>query len=457
MRLGAFTGWLAFAASDPISMELTRESRDMRQRVVIIGGGVAGLEVASSLGRRWRGKPGQPSITLVDRDSAHVWKPMLHTIAAGTRDISQQQATFIAQAHDAGFTYQPGELHGLDRNARTVELAAIHAPDGRLLVPARRLEYDLLVLAFGSQANDFGTPGVVEYCYSIDSRRQADAFNRELRLRLLQSLAQETELSIAIVGGGATGVELAAELVQLFETTAAYGVPGLASRISVTLLEGGPRLLAAFPEDISADTLARLEGLGIRVMTGTQVKAANTDGFVLGDGSQLPASLKIWAAGVRAPAIGAGLDGLETNRNNQLVVKPTLQTTRDPAIFALGDCSSLAMEPGGRPLPPTAQVAHQQARHLIRCLPRALRGEPIGDFAYRDLGALVSLGDYDAFGSLGQFGLFKGVTFRGRLAQLSHVMLYRSHQARIHGFWRGGLLWLVDRINSRVRATVRLD
>ena len=382
---------------------------------------------------------------------------MLHTIAAGTRDISQQQTPYIAQAHDAGFVFQPGDLCGLDRKAREVHLAALRASDGRLLVPARRLPYDTLVIALGSQANDFGTPGVAEHCVNIDSRLQADAFNHEIRIRMLQCVAQDTELSIAIVGGGATGVELAAELVQLVHTAVAYGAAGLAQRISITLIEAGPRLLAAFPEDISSATRARLEALGIKVMTGTQVGAANADGLVLADGSQLAATLRVWAAGVKAPDFLASLDGLEVARNNQLRVMPTLQTTRDPDIYATGDCANLVPVEGGRPLPPTAQVAHQQARYLIRSLPKVLRGNAVPDFAYRDLGALVSLGDYDAFASLGKFGLFKGVTIRGRLAQLSHVMLYRSHQARIHGFWRGGLLWLVDLLNSRVRASIRLD
>lgn len=432
-----------------------------RHHVVIVGGGVAGLEIASALGRRWRGGSAatdKPVVTLVDCDSAHVWKPMLHTIAAGTRDVSQQQTTYIAQAKDAGFTFQPGALCGLDRRVREIALAPLHAPDGRLLIPARRLPYDTLILALGSQANDFGTPGVADHCWKIDSRPQADAFNQEVRLRIMQSLAQDLPLSIAIVGGGATGVELAAELVQLTELAVGYGAKGLAERISITLIEGSPGLLAAFPDDISAAAQARLESLGIRVMVGTRVSAAEPDAFVLGDGSRVHATLKVWAAGVKGAELQCGLDGLEVGRGNQLLVRPTLQTTQDPTIFAVGDCASLTLPDAARPLAPTAQVAHQQAQHVIRHLPDAIqRGTQIPGMVYRNFGALVSLGDYDAYGTLGKFGLFKGLTFRGTLAQLSHAWLYRSHQTRLHGFWRGGLMWLVDRINSRIRSRIRLD
>ncbi|MDN5842641.1 MAG: NAD(P)/FAD-dependent oxidoreductase [Alcaligenaceae bacterium] len=438
------------------------ESTEQQHRIVVVGGGVAGLEIASTLGRHWRRqkrtKRRTPTLTLIDRESAHVWKPMLHTIAAGTRDVSYQQTTYLAQARDAGFAYQPGELCGLDRAAGEVQIAALYASDGRLLVPQRRLGYDTLIIAIGSQANDFGTPGVAEHCKTIDSRRQAAAFNHEVRLRMLQCLAQDTDLSIAIVGGGATGVELAAELVQLIESSVAYGAKGLAERITITLIESGPRLLAAFPQDISAATQARLESLGIRVLTEARVSAAEADAFVLKDGRRIPASLKVWAAGVKASDFLADLDGLETTRANQLAVQPSLCATRDPDIYVVGDCASLTLPGAERPLPPTAQVAHQQAQHLIRYLPARVQDEAaIPNFVYRDFGSLVSLGEYDAYGSLGKFGLFKGVTIRGRLAQYSHVMLYRSHQSRIYGFWRGGLVWLVDRLNSRLRASIRLD
>lgn len=425
-------------------------------RIVVAGGGVAGLEIATSFGRRWRRRRGAPTVTLLDREPAHVWKPMLHTIAAGTRDIAQQQTTYLAQAHDAGFAFVPGALRGLDRTAREIAIAPLRAPDGRLLVAERRLGYDTLILALGSEANDFGTPGVAEHCLKIDSRSQADAVNLELRIRMLQCLARDRTLGIAIVGGGATGVELAAELVQLGEAAAAYGARG--ARLAVTLIEAGPRLLPGFPEDISAATLRRLEGLGIGVVVGNGVVAADAESFRMADGGRVAASLKIWAAGVKAAEVQADLDGLEATRDNRLAVLPSLQTTRDPRVFALGDCAALTPPGAQRPLAPTAQVAHQQAKHLIRHLPPWIaRGRPVPDFVYRDFGALVSLADYDAFGSLGRFGLFRGVTYRGRLAQISHILLYRAHQARLYGFWRGSLLWLVDRLNTRLRPPIRLD
>lgn len=429
-------------------------------RVVIVGGGVAGLELASTLGRQWRntGKRAPfPAVTLVDSDTAHVWKPMLHTIAAGTSDISQQQTFYIAQARDAGFAFALGAFQGLDRAAREIAIAPVTARDGRLVIPARRIRYDVLVLALGSVANDFGTPGVAEFCLRIDSRRQADAFYREMNLRVIQAITQGIDLPIAIVGGGATGVQLAAELVQVADLAAGYGAAGLRARVSVTLIESGPRLLGAFSEAAATAIQARLEKLGVAILLGKHVTAADAEGFAFADGGRIEAAMRVWAAGAKAPDFLAGLDGLPTTRANQVVVLPSLQSVNDHRIFAIGDCSSLTLPGAERPLPTTAQVAQQQARHLARHLPESLlHGRKIPDFAYRDYGMLVALGEYDGYGALGKFGLFKGITLRGRLAQLTHVLLYRSHQARVHGFWRGGLLWLVDIINAHVKSRIRL-
>jgi len=361
----------------------------------VVGGGVAGLEIASALGKLK--SPHIASVTLVDADSAHVWKPMLHTIAAGTRDLAQQQTTYLAQASDAHFMYQPGAMSGLDREAKEVILDPILALDGREVVPMRRLGYDKLIIAVGSGANDFGTPGVLEHCYMIDSRRKADEFNSEIRLRMVRSMTEGEPLQVAIVGAGATGVELAAELVQLSESAEAYGVLSKDAKFRILLIESGPRILPSFPQEISTATQQRLEALGVQVLLGRRVQAATSDSLVLDGEEAVCAGLSVWAAGVKAPHF-LSLLGLPTNHSNQLVVNADLQTA-DPDIYAVGDCACFTETGAERPLPPTAQVAHQQARYLIELLPKVLASRHAyagKGFAFRDFGALVSLAHYDA-------------------------------------------------------------
>ncbi|MDL2409560.1 NAD(P)/FAD-dependent oxidoreductase [Rhizobium calliandrae] len=422
-------------------------------QIVIVGGGIAGLEIASNLPKR----TGRTSIavTLIDREPAYVWKPMLHTIAAGTSDVSQQETSYVAQARNRRFVFEPGELKGIDRQGRKVYLSPTEIA-GRRVLPERAIDYDTLILAIGSAANDFGTPGVREHCLMIDSRSQAMNFNREVMARILETVTARNTLNIAVVGGGATGVELAAELIQLADVSAYYGAAGLRDQINVTLIESGPNLLGAFPDRVAIAARGRLEELGVTVLTGARVVAAEADCFRLADGRQVSAELKVWAAGVKGADACAKFEGLELTRNNQIVVTPTLQTTVDSRIFAVGDCSSLPVGDAGKPLPPAAQVAHQQASHLIRHLPRWLRGKELPTFTFRDFGSIVSLGGYGAYGSLGQFGLFTGGFLRGRVAQLGHILLYRSYQSQLHGFWRGGLIWLADMINSRVRPRIRI-
>lgn len=425
-----------------------------RSRIVIVGGGVAGLQIATRLGKAYEDVG---EIVLIDKDFAHIWKPTLHTVAAGTSDVYQQQTTFIAQASRAGFTYLPGEMTGIDRDKQEVLLGPVTFIDGRVALGERRVHYDVLIMAVGSQANDFGTPGVAKHCWMIDSREQAKAFSREVRLRMLQCALEKTPLSIAIVGGGATGVELAAQLVQLAQYIDDYVERGVARNVKITLVESGDHILAAFREKVSIATCAKLEELGVKVRLSTRVTQAGDKGYTLSDGSLLEADLMVWAAGVKAPAFMFDL-GLPVSRIGQLTVKQSLQSVEDDKIFVVGDCASLTLPGETHALPPTAQIAHQQAKHLIRYLPQWLKNKtPIPPFVPQDRGALVSLGRYDAFGSLGKFGLIDGGFIEGRLAQFSHHMLYRSHQVALHGFWRGTLLWFVDQINAYIRPKIRLD
>ncbi|MGF6372275.1 NADH dehydrogenase [Paraburkholderia sp. RAU6.4a] len=424
-------------------------------RIVIVGGGIAGILLATRLGDLL-GRSGRASVTLIDSSPTHIWKPMLHTIAAGTRDVQQQQVIYLAHARDHGFTYQPGAMNGLDRSRRLVQLDELRTPEGEVVLGPRTVGYDVLVLSLGSRANDFGVPGVKEHCHFIDSQKQAEAFNAALRARVFRSVVKDEPLRVAIVGAGATGVELSAELSRLLDVASSYGDPTVRERLSLTLLESGPRVLGAFAPEISASSQSQLEHIGFRVLTSTRVTAAEASGFRHGDGTLAEADLMVWAAGVKAPDFMNNLDGLETNRSNQIVVGASLQSSCDDHVFALGDCASLTLAGHERQLAPTAQVATQQAEHLARHLPGWLAGKPLADFRFRDFGSLVSLSDYNAFGTLGRFGLFRGGFVRGRFAQLSHAMLYRRHQQALHGFRKATLLWTAEQINGLVQPKIRL-
>jgi NADH:ubiquinone reductase (H+-translocating) len=424
-------------------------------RIVIAGGGVAGLILATRLGRLL-GRRGLAQLTLIDRSWVHVWKPMLHTFAAGTWNIYEQQVQYVTHARAHHFQYVPGQLEAIDRVARRVRLAPLQVA-GEAAAGARELEYDVLILAFGSRANDFGTPGVVEHCHFIDSHDQADAFNARLRAHVVRSFAEGDDIDIAIVGGGATGVELAAELSRMIDLAAGYGEADIRRRLRLTLLESAPRILGAFPEAVALSATSQLRALGVDVRTGVRVVAADAEGYLLDGGERVSAALKVWAAGIRASA-SVDESGLKRNRAGQVEVGPNLLAKDEQSIFALGDCASLVPEGAQRPLPSTAQVANQQALHLIRHPPAWLRdGKPVPPFRFRDLGALVALSDYNAFGTLGRLGFFKGGFIKGRFAQLSHAVLYRRHQLSLHGPGGAALLWLAERINALVQPDIRIS
>ncbi|WP_306286437.1 FAD-dependent oxidoreductase [Sphingomonas sp. Ant20] len=225
------------------------------------------------------------------------------------------------------------------------------------------------MLAVGSRANDFNTPGVAEYCQRIDTRSDAITFNDLLRVHLVKSLATGNALTVGIVGGGATGVELAAELIQIASVVERYGIANASSYLNVVLIEAGARLLGPFPEKVGNAARDKLEQLGVTVRTGTRVTAVGKTAFALEGGTTVPADLKVWAAGVKAPPLIDTLTDLERSLSGQLVVGPTLATAGDPRIYALGDCASAKLPGSDTPVPTTAQAASQHAKYLCRYLP----------------------------------------------------------------------------------------
>jgi NADH:ubiquinone reductase (H+-translocating) len=425
-------------------------------RIVIVGGGVAGLELATKLGDRL-GRAGKAEVTLVDRSPAHAWKPMLHAFAAGTADPNQHRISFLDHARRHHFHFWPGEMSGLDRAVRTVKLAPFVLPDGRAELPPCKLGYDLLVITTGSRTNDWAIPGVAEHAIYLDDLRDAELLNRRIISELLRAIAERKAMNLVIVGAGATGVELAAELIHSLDVASAYGTGMERSRLKVTLITRDPRILVDLPDAISNSADHRLQRMGVEILTSTAVAAIHEREVELADARKMDADIIVWAAGVRGPGFPAGLDGLDVTPTGQLLVGPTLQTLEDERIFALGDCARFNAAGFGQPLPSTAQVARQQALHLARQLPMWLIGRQMKPFHYQNRGMLVSLARYDAFGVIGLHGALPGHHIRGRLAQLSYAMLYRLHQIEIHGVLRGTLAWFADSVNHLAFGPIRLD
>ncbi|MCU1791544.1 NAD(P)/FAD-dependent oxidoreductase [Pectobacterium polaris] len=428
------------------------------KKIVIVGGGAGGLELATSLGHKL-GRKKKAEITLVDRNHSHLWKPLLHEVATGSLDDDMDALSYLAHARNHNFQFQLGMLTDIDREAQQIQLAEVCDEQGDVLVAARRIPYDILVVALGSASNDFGTPGVKDHCIFLDNPKQARRFHNEMLNLFLKFTANQDEkerVNIAIVGGGATGVELSAELHNAVKQLHSYGFDGLDNQtLNVTLVEAGERILPALPPRISAAAHQELNNIGVRVLTKTMVTSAESGGLNTKDGEFIEADLMVWAAGIKAPDAMKEIAGLETNRINQLVVEPTLQTTRDPNIFAIGDCASCPQEGGGF-VPPRAQAAHQMASRCHSNIIALLNGQTLKPYVYKDHGSLVSLSKFSTVGSL-MGNLMRGsVMVEGRIARFVYISLYRMHQVALHGYVKTGLMMLVGGINRVIRPRLKL-
>jgi len=434
--------------------------------VVIVGGGAAGIELATLLGNRFgnrhRGRP-RARITLVECARTHLWKPLLHEVAAGSMDPGEYEVNYLAQAHWHGFRYRFGEMIGLDRAAKEVRLGATFDDEGRQITPPRAVRYDTLVIAIGSVTNDFGAPGVEQFAVPLETPAQAARFNRRLVNACIRAQAQEEpvrpgQLHVAIVGAGATGTELAAELHRTTREVVAYGLDRINPErdIRILLIEGAERILPGLPERISKATRGLLDDMGVEVHVEAKVAEVTAEGVRLAGGLFIPSELVVWAAGVKAPDVLAHLDGLEVNQINQLVVHQTLQTTRDPNVFAMGDCAACPRPGETTPVPPRAQAAHQQATHMVRQIERRMRGEPLLPYTYRDFGSLVSLGEYSTVGNLMGFLVGRSFFIEGLLARWMYRSLEAMHERVLYGLPRTALRLLARMLSRRAGPRVKL-
>jgi NADH:ubiquinone reductase (H+-translocating) len=442
---------------------LKNSSKNNLHHIVIVGGGAGGLELATRLGDSL-GKSHKAEITLIDSTRTHVWKPLLHEIAAGSMDPDKHQLDYLAQAHWHHFNFRLGRMDGLNRAAKEIAIAPHYDEEGVEVIARRTFKYDTLVMAIGSTTNDFGIQGAREHAIALDTQEQAEKFHRRLHNALLRAQTQSTaiaagQLEVVIVGAGATGVELAAELHNTTRELAAYGLDNIdADRdVKISIIEASERVLPALPPKLSLAVKEELTKLRVNVFTGERVTDVSDQGVTTHSGRFIPSQLVVWAAGIQAPDFLKQLDGLETNRINQLVVKQTLQTTVDEHIFAFGDCAACPWLGHDGNVPPRAQAAHQQASLLAKSMKKRVANQTkLPEYLYRDYGSLVNLGRYSTVGSL--MGALSGgsMYIEGLFARLMYQSLYQMHLMTLHGFFSVALQMIARMIAQRTEPKIKL-
>ena len=435
-------------------------------KIVVVGGGAGGLELATKLGDTL-GSQKKAKITLVDKNRTHIWKPKLHEIAAGSMDFGAHEVEYIAQAHWHHFTFRIGEMHSIDRDRKMIHLLPHLDEALQEVTPAQSLSYDTLIVCVGSLSNDFGTPGVKEYALRLENQNDAKHFHTKMINACIKAHYQpdsisDGQLHVAIIGAGATGVELAAELHRTTRELVSYGLDRIDPKkdITVSLIEAANRILPALSNELSVATLKLLEGLGVSVLTNSRVDEVTSSGVKLVDGRFLNSQLIVWAAGVKAADYLSKLDGLETNQLNQLKVKSTLQTTLDDNIFALGDCAACPWKKTSNEnldyVPPRAQAAHQQASHMVKQLNRRLHNKPLIEYQYQDFGSLVSLGKFSSVGSMMGGLVGNNLMIQGYFAKIMYLSLYKMHELALHGFVKVFLDTLARMITKRTEPHIKL-
>jgi len=425
----------------------------MHYDIVIVGGGAGGLELAARLGNKLGRQDGRDKVLLVDRSVIHIWKPTLHEVAAGTLDANQEGLSYPILARRNHFSFTLGDLKALDTATKQITLGEFAGSDGRTIVPERRISYRWLVLAIGSGSNFFGTPGS-EHAFVLEQASDAEKFRQHLLASFTRAaFSDKKSLGVAIVGGGATGVELSAELIEAHqELIEGFGAEQR-FRLDVCIVEAAPRLLSGLREEISQQARVALERKQVRVMTSTKVEAIEPDRLKTSAGD-VPAELIVWAAGIKA-AESNRLLGLETNRANQFVVDRQLQTGAE-GVYALGDCAACPWH-DDKLVPARAQAAHQQAEYLEKVLLGLLNQRPVSaEFAYRDFGSLVSLGDNKGVGNL--MGGLAGKNFfvEGLIAKWMYMSLHLMHHRAILGIRGTVVLALARLLQRRVSGRLKL-
>jgi NADH:ubiquinone reductase (H+-translocating) len=358
-----------------------------RPRVVIVGGGFAGLHAAKGLARL------AVDVTVVDRRNHYTFQPLLYQVALAVlspADIAQPIRSILHRQRNTQVLME--EVVGIDAAARQISLGS-----------SAKLAYDYLVLATGATHSYFGRDDWAEFAPGLKTIENATEIRRRVLLAFELAERQMVEhgwhppLNFVVIGGGPTGVELAgaiSDIAQLYMRRDFRHIDPAKSR--VLLLEGSPRVLAAYPEDLSAKAEAALGRLGVEVHTQTHVTGVGP-GWVEFGGQRLDAVVTLWAAGVEASPLGKML-GASLDRRGCVVVDDRLNPPGMAEVFVLGDLAHL--EQDGHPIPGVAQPAMQMGDHVAKLIAADLAGKPRPAFRYFDKGDMATIGRMDAVARL---------------------------------------------------------
>ena len=381
-------------------------------RIVIVGGGAAGLEIASMLGRSVNS---QDEVILVEGETHHYWKPRFHEIAAGTFDSDLDTICYFSHGANNGYMHYQAWMTDVNRAAKQL---VVRKPNGE----TDTLAYDYLIIAIGAISNDFATQGAKEHCLFLDTPQQA----RDSWHQISSLLRSGKDCTVNIVGAGATGLELAAELAKV---SAELSENPYAAWLNINLIEAADRVLPNGPVKMSEQALLRLEKYQINVMLNTRIASVEADRMTTSDGQVLNAEVQFWAAGIKAPDWLKEIGGLQSNSLNHLVAEQTLMTTFDSSIFALGDCAAIPQVDGSQ-VPPKAQAANRAAVHLAKNLVAHLKGKPLKPFIYNDGGMVVAIGHNFAISTM----MNDRVILKGRLVRRLYDTIFRLHQKTVSGY-----------------------
>ncbi|MBZ5628064.1 MAG: NAD(P)/FAD-dependent oxidoreductase [Acidobacteriia bacterium] len=359
-----------------------------KPRVVIVGGGFGGLTAAASVARS------AVSVTVIDRKNYHTFQPLLYQVATAGLSPGEIAAPIRGVLHrHKNVSVLMADVCGVDLEKRRVKLSDVE------------IEYDYLIVAAGASHSYFGhdewaaaAPGLKTIEDALEIRRRV-LLAFELAERQAVTTGTHEQLNFVIIGAGPTGVELAGTLAEVARHSLAMDFRAIDPRLTrVILVEGQPRVLPAYPEELSRSAHQQLEQLGVEVRTSTKVTAVEPGRVMLGD-TMLPSAVTLWAAGVSASPLGKMLG--PTDKAGRVLVESDLSVPGHREVFVIGDLANLAGK-NGQPLPGLAPVAMQQGRAVARTIGREIRGLPREPFHYQDRGTMATIGRAAAVADFGK-------------------------------------------------------